>query len=282
MTDLRKRMREDMRIRNLAESTQRNYIHYVAQFAQYFGLSPAKLGLDHIRAWQIYLLEERGLSTSTLNIAACALRFLYEVTLRRKWVIELIPHAKQDKKLPVVLDIKEVRRLLDAVTNIKHAAILKTIYACGLRVSEAACLQVTDIDTPRRVIHVRHSKSRRERVVPLSETLLLELRDYWRVSRPEPYLFPGAGPKGHIGRRTIGKFITPIAHRAGIEKRVSPHTLRHSFATHLLEAGVDLRTAQAILGHRSIRTTALYQQVSTRRFRTVARPLDVLGNLPIS
>jgi site-specific recombinase XerD len=269
-------MLEDLRIRNLAEGTQKNYIANVAAFARHFGRSPAALGPEHIRAWQVHLVQERGVSWSTLNIAVCALRFLYGTTLGKDWTIRHIPYAKRDKKLPVVLSPREVRRFLDAVRNPKHRAILMVAYSGGLRVSEIAHLRIEDIDSKRMVIHVRHTKSRKERFVPLSPRLLEELRAYWRIGRPRSFLFPGPDPLRPITRGTIAKVCRNAARRAGIEKRVSPHTLRHCYATHLLEDGVDIRTIQLLLGHGALKTTSRYTHVSTEKLRSIRTPLDLL------
>lgn len=280
MTRLRQRMLEDLRIRNLAQGTQRNYVHNVAAFARHFGRSPDELGPEHVRAWQVHLVEDRQVAWSTLNTAVCALRFLYRTTLGRDWPIRHIPYAKREKKLPVVLSPREVQRLLAAVSNPKHRAILMVSYSGGLRVSEVAHLRVEDIDSRRMVIHVRHTKGKKDRFVPLSPKLLGELRAYWRAARPRPFLFPGADPQRPITRGTIARACKKAAREAGIEKNVSPHTLRHSFATHLLEAGVDVRTIQVLLGHGALRTTSRYTHVSTEKLRSITTPLDLLDDLP--
>ncbi len=280
MTNLRQRMLEDLRIRNLAEGTQRSYVANVAAFARHFGRSPTELGPGHIRAWQVHLVEERKIAWSTLNVAVCALRFLYGTTLGKDWVIPYIPYAKPEKKLPVVLSPREVQRLLGALSNPKHRAMLMVAYSGGLRVSEVAHLRLEDIDSQRMLIHVRHTKSRKDRFVPLSPKLLEELRAYWRAARPRPFLFPGPDPLRPITRSTIAKVCKQAAQSAGIERRVSPHTLRHSFATHLLEAGVDVRTIQMLLGHAALKTTSRYTHVSTERLSSIRTPLDLLDDLP--
>ena len=280
MTNLRQRMLEDLRIRNRAESTQTNYVGYVAAFARYIDRSPADLGPEHIRTWQIYLVEERGVSYSTLNVAVCALRFLYCTTLGKDWMIHHIPFAKQEKKLPVILSPREVARFLALVTNIKHHAMFLVAYASGLRVSEIAHLQVKDIDSERMAIHVRHTKSKRDRYVPLSPKLLTHLRVYWRASRPQPFLFPGRDPHRPIQSDSISAACRLIVARSGFKKPVTPHLLRHAFGTHLFEAGVDLRTIQLLLGHRSLRTTTLYAHVSTEKLCSTRSPLDLLDDLP--
>jgi len=276
VTNLRQRMLEDLRIRNLAESTQRNYIAQIAAFARYFGHSPAELGLEEIRAWQVYLVEERGVAWSTLNVAVCALRFLYGTTLGRDWTIEHIPYAKKEQPLPVVLSPQEVQILLAVVTNPKHLCMLMAAYSAGLRVSEVAHLLIEDIDSQRMVIHVRHTKSRKDRYVPLSPRLLEALRSYWRIFRPKPFLFPGQDPCRAITRGSIARVCRNAATLAGLKKRVTPHLLRHAFATHLLEAGADLRTIQLLLGHSSLKTTSRYLHVSAEKLHSVCTPLDML------
>ena len=282
MTNLRRRMLEDLRIRNLAEGTQQLYVANVAAFARHFGRSPEELGPEHIRAWQVHLVEERKVAWSTLNIAVCALRFLYRTTLGKDWTIRHIPYAKREKRLPVVLSPQEVRRMLAAVTNPKHRSMLMVAYSGGLRVSEVTHLRIEDIDSQRMVIHVRHAKGKKDRFVPLSPKLLDELRAYWRISRPQPFLFPGAHPRRPVSRTTVAKACKKAARKAGIKKRVSPHTLRHAFATHLLEADVDVRTIQVLLGHGALRTTTRYTHVSTEKLRSIRSPLDRLDDLPSS
>jgi integrase/recombinase XerD len=279
VTRLRQKMLEDLRIRNLSERTQKVYVSHVAAFARHFGRSPAELGPEHIRDWQIYLIDERHLSWSSLNITVCALRFLYVTTLRKDWAIERIPYAKPEKALPVVLSPREVHRFLSTLTNPKHRALFMVAYATGLRVRELAHLEVRDIDSDRMVIHVRRGKGSKDRFVPLSTKLLDELRTYWKIARPRPYLFPGAQPHRPITTGSIRGTCRRTARRTGLNKRVTPHTFRHSFATHLLEAGVDLRTIQMILGHGTLRTTSRYTRVSTDRIRSIQTPLDRLPEL---
>lgn len=282
MTELRQRMLEDLRIRNLSEATQQIYVHYVAAFARHFGRSPADLGPEDVRAWQVHLVQDRGVSWSTLNCAVCALRFLYRVTLGRDWAIEHIPYAKREKRLPVVLSPAEVHRLLGAPAHPKHRAMLLVAYSTGLRVAEICALRPEDVDSRRMVIDVRGGKGKKDRVVPLSPRLLGELRAYWRLRRPRPYLFPGADPARPIARDTFRGVCRSAARRAGIQKRITPHTLRHCFATHMLEAGVDVRTLQMLLGHRSLSTTCVYTHVSTEKIRSLPTPLDRLPPLPRS
>jgi site-specific recombinase XerD len=275
-------MLEDLRIRNLSERTQKVYTSHVAAFARHFGRSPADLGPTHIRAWQVHLAQERGLSWSSLNVTVCALRFLYGTTLGKDWVIDRIPYAKPEKALPVVLSPGEVHRFLSTITNPKHRALFVVAYATGLRVLELAHLEVRDIDSDRRVIRVRAGKGKKDRFVPLSPRLLEELRAYWRIARPRPFLFPGDQAHRPITTGSIRGACRRTTRLAGLKKRVTPHTFRHSFATHLLEAGVDLRTIQLLLGHGALKTTARYTRVSTRKFRSLRTPFDRLPPLTVS
>ncbi len=279
MTSLRQRMIEDLRIRNLSEETQKSYVNRIADFARYFGRSPEEMGLEEIRAWQVHLVEERRVAWSTLNTAVCALRFLYRTTLGKDWSIDHIPFAKREEKLPVIPSPREVRRLLAAATTTKHRAMLMVAYSAGLRVSEVARLRVEDIDSERGVIHVRHTKSRKDRLVPLSPRLLEELRIYWRAHKPRTFLFPGRDPHRPITRGTIGQACRRALRKAGLTKRITPHTLRHAFATHLLEAGVDLRTIQLLLGHSSLRITLRYTHISKTRICSIRTPLDALPDV---
>ncbi len=279
MTELRKRMLEDLRIRNRSPHTQRNYVHHVAAFARHFGRSPEELGPEHVRIYQVHLVQERGVSFSTFNIAVCALRFLYRVTLGRDWALKRIPFARPACKLPVVLSPAEVGRFLAVVENLKHRAMLMVAYSGGLRVSEVSRLRVADIDSKRMVIHVRAAKGRKDRFVPLSPRLLEQLRAYWREERPKEYLFPGRTPLCPIATGSIRQVCRIAAEKAGLDRRVTPHTLRHCFATHLLESGTDVRTIQLLLGHGALRTTTRYTHVSTEKLRSVRTPLDLLPDV---
>jgi len=274
-------MREDMRIRNLAQTTQKRYIDQVAAFARHFGRSPADLGPEHIRTWQVHLAEERGLSWSSRNVAVCALRFFYSTTLDRNWVIKHIPFAKAERRLRVVLSPEEVRQFLAAATNIKHRTVFMACYSAGLRVSEVIQLRVDDIDSKRMVIHVRAGKGRKDRLVPLSVRLLKALRAYWPAVRPTRFLFPGRDACRPIARTSVYEACRRTARRAGIKKLVTPHTLRHCCATHMLEAGVDLRTIQVVLGHASFSTTSRYIHIATSKLGSAHNPLDLLDALPV-
>ena len=276
MAILRRSMIEDLQIRNYSPHTVEAYVRCVANFAKHFGKSPDLLTPAHVREYQLFLVQQQQVSWATLNQTVCALRFFYQQTLGRKGMIEFIPYPKRVKKLPLVLSQAEVQALLEAATNLKHHAILATIYATGLRVSEAADLLVSDIDSGRHLIAVRQGKGRKDRIVMLSPKLLELLRRYWRAYKPTPYLIPGDVPGRPNSRDGIHYICHKAATAASLTKPVTPHTLRHSFATHLLEAGTDLRTIQLLLGHNSLRTTAIYLHVSNLALRSTASPLDLL------
>jgi site-specific recombinase XerD len=275
-------MIEDMQIRNLSPKTQRNYLDQVAKFAQFFGKSPSLLGPEEIRTYQVYLVQEKQVAWSVLNQAVCALRFFYRITLGKDWAIQRIPAPKTEKKLPVVLSADEVARFFAAIPSLKHRAILMTAYAAGLRVSEVTNLQVADIDSQRMVIRVRQGKGRKDRYVMLSPHLLTLLRTYWKVRRPTSWLFPGRNQGRPISVRMVQIACQQVRVEAGLSKQVTVRALRHSFATHLLEAGTDVRTIQILLGHRSLQTTARYTHVSTSTIRAAASPLDALTLTPRS
>jgi integrase/recombinase XerD len=268
-------MIEDMRLRNLAERTIDTYVDRVAAFARHFGTSPEHLGSDHIRAYLLHLVEQKA-SWAQFNRTRSALRFLYRTTLKRGWVDDGVVCAKTPRKLPVVLSLDEVAQLFAAIGNLKHRAILMTAYAAGLRLSEVVALRAEDIDSRRMVLRVRQGKGRKGRDVMLSPRLLAVLRRYWQAVRPRDYLFPGARPDRHISPRAVQKVCQAALIVSGLKKRASLHSLRHSFATHLLEAGTDLRTIQVLLGHNHLSTTARYTHVSTERLRSTRSPLDRL------
>jgi integrase/recombinase XerD len=276
MTALRRRMIEDMTLRNFAPHTIQVYVERVATFARYYNVSPQDLGPEQIRAYLLYLVQERHVSWSYFNQARCALQFLYRVTLGKDWVVEAVACPKQQKKLPIILSLDELVRFFGAVTNLKHRAILMTTYAAGLRLSEVRHLRVDDIDSQRMVIRIRQAKGHKDRYVMLSPRLLAILRQYWKAVRPRHYLFPGADPDRPINPRTVQQVCRAALRAAGIKKKVSVHALRHSFATHLLEAGTDLRTIQILLGHQNLGTTARYLHVSTAALKATHSPLDAL------
>lgn len=284
MTPLRQRMLDDMRIRNLAPVTRRVYLERVAAFARFFGRSPEVLGPEEIRRYQIHLVAERHLSQSMLIQTVAALRFLYTVTLGREVQISMIPYPRRKKTLPTVLGAEEMKRFLSAIEGSPYEAVLLTAYAAGLRISEVLSLIPADIDSSRMLLRVKQGKGSKERFVMLSRKLLLSLREYWRKERTgnpvSPWLFPSpVNPLEPITQRTLRRACKEAAAKAGINKHVTIHTLRHSFATHLLEAGANLRTIQLLLGHRSIGTTSHYTQVSESTLRETQSPLDLLDTL---
>lgn len=275
MTPLRRRMIEDMRLRNLAERTIDTYVDRVAAFARHFGTSPENLGSEHIRAYLLHLVEQKT-SWTYFNQTRSALRFLYRTTLKRGWVDDGVVCVRTPRKLPVVLSPEEVAQLFAAIKNFKHRAILMTAYAAGLRLSEVVALRAEDIDSRRMVLRVRQGKGHKDREVMLSPRLLDVLRLYWRVVRPAGYLFPGRDPDRPLSHSAVQRACRAALRRSGLTKRISPHSLRHSFATHLLEAGTDVRTIQILLGHSHLSTTARYTHISAARLHGTTSPLDLL------
>jgi integrase/recombinase XerD len=277
MTPLRQRMTEDMRIRNLALNTQRSYLEQVSRFARHFGQSPEALGPEHIRAYQVYLTNERKLEPGSIIIAVSALRFLYKVTLHKEWKLqEVIPAPKKPQKLPVVLSPEEVLQFLACVPGAKHRTILTSCYAAGLRISEAIALKAPHIDSERMVIRVEQGKGQKDRYVMLSPKLLEVLREWWRLAKPQPWLFPGNIPGRHVCREAVWQACEKGHDRSRIPKPITPHTMRHCFAVHLLEQGTDVRTIQLLLGHRSLSTTARYLRIATSKVCSTTSPLDLL------
>lgn len=276
MTPLRLRMIEDMRVRNLAANTQRAYLQQVRAFAEHFKRSPAVLGPEEVRAWQLHLLEVQHRSRSTLVVATAALRFLYTVTLKRDWAVEEIAMSKVPFRLPVILSPDEVTRFLESIRSVKHRTVLMAAYAAGLRISEATRLKVSDIDSQRMVLRVEQGKGHVDRYVMLSPRLLEILRTYWRIGRPQYWLFPGRIPDQPLGPDVVRQACHDTRRRAGISKPITPHSLRHAFATHLLESGTDVRTIQLLLGHRSLATTSRYLKVSTSTICATTSPFDRL------
>jgi len=277
MTKLRQRMLEDMRIRNLSKTTQKRYLDRVTVFANHFNKSPALLGAEDIRVFLLYLVQEKKFSSSSINVTASALRFLYKVTLGCKWDIEKIHFARREKKLPVVLSPEEVMQFLKAVKSKKHKVILMTVYAAGLRILEATRLKLSDVDSQRMTIRVRQGKGKKDRYVMLSNKLLVTLRDYWKEYRPSSWLFYGKRKNDPVSVGTVRQVCRLASYESGLKKRVSPHILRHSFATHLLERGTNLRTIQILLGHKSPSSTAVYTHIAVQNLKATTSPLD---NLP--
>jgi integrase/recombinase XerD len=276
MSPLRRRMIEDMTVRNLSPATQRSYIHAVAKFSRYFGRPPDRLGLEDVRTFQVHLVAN-GISWPALNQTVCALRFFYGVTLGHAEMPERIAYARTPRKLPVVLNADEVIRFLEAVPSLRTRTALTTAYAAGLRASEAVALKVGNIDSERGIIRIDHGKGGKDRYVMLSEQLLRILRVYWRLARPKQWLFPGRDGSGPMHVQVLHSACRSACAAAGIDKRVTVHTLRHSFATHLLENGTDIRIIQVLLGHENLSTTARYAKVSTGLICRTESPLDRLS-----
>jgi integrase/recombinase XerD len=276
VTQLRQRMLEDLQIRHYSPTTIRLYLHSVAEFAQYFQKPPDQLGPEQIRQYQLFLIKDKQASQSTCVQLVCALRFLYTHTLNRKIEIERIPFPRRERKLPLILSREEVQALLEAPSKLRDRAVLAVMYGSGLRVTEAAQLKLRDIDGRRNVLWVRQGKGRKDRQTLLPAKLLELLRLYWRAERPGDWLFPVKDRTRPIGPKTVYLACRGAAEAAGIRKPVHPHSLRHAFATHLLEAGVNLRTIQILLGHANLETTARYLQVADVAVRSTPSPLDSL------
>jgi integrase/recombinase XerD len=276
MTPLRQRYLEDLQVRHLSPKTQRLYAECVSLYARHFRKSPALLGPEDIRAYQLYLVHDKQVSWSRFNQSVCALRFLYRVTLGKDWALTHIPFPRKETTLPVVLSPAEVTQFLGALTHLKYHTALSTAYAAGLRVSEVLHLRVSDIDSQRMTLRIRQGKGHRDRYVMRSPTLLTQLRQYWKAVRPTDWLFPGRSPQQPIGARTLQDVCLRACQDAGLGQRVTAHTLRHSFATHLLETGTDIRTIQLLLGHNSLRTTARYTHVAATTLTATVSPVDAL------
>jgi len=282
VTHLRKVMLEELERRNYTESTTRAYVRTVEDFARFFHRSPDQLGTEQIREYTAHLFRERQLADNTVAQRIAALRFFYTRALKRSWHIEETPYPKKRVRLPIILSQDEVARLIECALTPFHRTILMTLYATGVRRAELANLKIADVDSPRMVVHIRGGKGRKDRDVMLSPNLLAELRQHYRrlTRRPCEWLFPGG--RWHtadhpIDDKVVWHACREAAQRAGIEKQLHPHTLRHCFATHLLEAGVDLRTIQLLLGHSDLKETSVYLHVSRRHLGAVASPLDALS-----
>jgi len=282
MTSLRQRMIEDMQVRNLAVGTQQVYVQQVSLFARHFHKSPELLGPEQIRTYQIYLTNEKELDTTTIIVAMSALRFLYKITLKRNWSLdEVIPAPKKPQRLPVILSPEEVLHFLNCVRSRKHRVILTTCYAAGLRVSEAIALTPPAIDSKRMVIRVQQGKGQKDRYTMLSPKLLEILRAWWLVEKPKDWLFSGEFPGQHIGQLAVQLECRKARLISKIPKPITPHSLRHAFACHLLEQGTDVRKIQLLLGHRSLATTAKYLHMATSKVCSTSSPLDLLPR-PVS
>jgi site-specific recombinase XerD len=267
-------MIEDMLVRNFSASTQRSYVHYVAEFARHYRTSPEYLGFEHVRAYQVYLAGQRQLSPASINAFVSAVQFLYTVTLEMPWGENRFVRMKVPETLPVVLSREEIERLFRHVGFLTHRAVLMLCYGSGLRISEAVSLKAVHIDSERMLIRVEKGKGAKDRYTVLSIQMLHLLRRYWKARRPADYLFPGVIAGTHVTAGAVQQVCREACRLAGIEKRVTPHTLRHSFATHLLENGTDTRAIQVLLGHSRIDTTARYTAVTPGLISTIASPLD--------
>ena len=273
-TPLREQMVEDMKLSGITPKTQGKYLREVINLAKYFGKSPADLNKEELKDYLVHMLEDRNLQAGTYKNYVAGIKFLYRTTLKRGDIVEDIRYPKGPKKLPVVFDLSEVEALFSATENIKHKALLMIMYSSGLRISEAACLRVTDIDSKRMMVYVQLGKGGKDRYTILSQRALECLREYWRQYRPKEWLFEGYNENTHLTVSAIRQVFLKAVKKAGIAKPVTPHTLRHSFATHLIEAGTSLHHVQLLLGHRSPTTTTVYLHVSQLALSRVTSPID--------
>ena len=277
MGKLRERMKADLELKGFSPGTQNYYLRHASDFAKHFNRSPAQMGEEEVRTFLLHLAKDRKVSAGYLSNCVSALKFLYRHTLKRPEVVEHIPQPKKPKTLPVVLSKQEVLALYEAIDSLKYKAIMATTYSAGLRVSEIRKLQLTDIDGQRMLIHVRDGKGKKDRYVMLSEQLVVLLRQYYKSRKKKgPYLFVGNNAQRPLSAGAIHRVLKMAAKKAGLSKKVSMHTLRHSFATHLLEAGGDIRVLQVLLGHSTIRTTIQYTRVSSQHLARITSPWDLL------
>jgi integrase/recombinase XerD len=280
MTPLKQRFVEDMQRHGLATTTQRSYLHYVTDYSRFYNTSPAKLDLEAIRQYELYLLNERKLSPESVNTFISSVQFLYTQTLEMPWGKECFPRVRVAEKLPVVLDPEEVAGFFDYIPSLKYRAALMLCYGAGLRIAEAAAVKVSDIDSKRMVIRVEQGKGKKDRYVMLSPRLLCVLRRYFRAARPRIWMFPSWRENRHLSPSSLSLACRDASKQCGLAKRITAHTLRHSFATHLLENGTDTRVIQVLLGHSRIDTTARYTKVSAHVIAGTPSPLDSLGVKP--
>ena len=280
MTHCRRIMLEELQRRNFSPTTIRSYLYAVERFARHFKCRPDRLNHTHLRSYQAYLLRTGQLQPKTVRLHVSALRFFFVKTLRRRYLLDDTPYPKAPQRLPSILSVEEMARLIEAADGLYHRTMVMMLYSTGMRSAELLQLQVADIDSRRMLIHIRQGKGGRDRYVPLSPTLLATLRVYYRWMRPQTWLFPGTVHNWRadkpITKRVLWDAVVIAATRAGFRRRVSPHLIRHSYATHLLESGADLRTIQLLLGHVNIRHTALYLHLSQKHLQAVANPLDAL------
>jgi len=267
-------MRDDLQLRNYSAHTIRAYLRCVTEFARYFHTSPEHLGPEHVRTYQLYLVQQQHVAWKTCKQIVCALRFFYQTTLGVTWMIEHIPHPRGQQKLPTVLSRPQIAAVLTAPRNLQQRAMLATLYGAGLRVSELCALQIPDIESQRMVIRIRQAKGQRDRLVMLSPRLLQLLRAYWKHYQPPLGLFPGRTLTAPITHDSVRSMCRHAGELAQVPHPVCPHLLRHSFATHLLEDGVDLRCLQWLLGHRRLDTTSLYLHVTSHTLQATPSPLE--------
>lgn len=286
MGQFREKYERDLLIRGYSSNTVKLYVCCIRNLVKHFMRPPDKLTVEDINSFQLHLTRERKVAWNTFNVYVFAIRSYFLGTLKRDWNIKFIPYQKTGRKLPEILNGKELSAMFQSLSNIKHLSILMTTYSAGLRVSETTHLKVSDIDSQRMVIRVDQGKGRKDRYVPLSETLLPVLRQYWTTVRSRDWLFPGQDPKKPLTRASVEMVFKKAKKNAGIKKNVTVHSLRHSFATHLMEKGVDIRTIQQLLGHRSLSSTMIYTHVAENYISTTGSPLDRLEEneklLPLS
>jgi len=277
MGKLQEQMKTDLLLKGYSPHTTRAYLYCIRNFAKYFMRSPAEMGETEIRKFMLHLAQDHKVSAFTQSTHVNALKFLYRITLRHPQVVEHLPHPKRPKTLPKILTMQETLSFFAAIKSPKYKAILGIIYGAGLRISEACALKPTDTDSQRMLIHVRRGKENKDRYVLLGETMLTLLREYYQKARRKgDYLFPGQKPQNPLTPAAIRKVLKKVATKAGLSKKITPHTLRHSFATHLLETGYDLRVVQTLLGHTSIQTTQRYTHITDRLLSLTRSPLDLI------
>jgi site-specific recombinase XerD len=278
MGTFRDRMDRDLQIRGYSLNTRKSYLGYVKDFVRYFMLPPDQLTPEHIHQYQLHLTKERKVAWGTFNQAVCALRFFYAVTMEKDWDIRHIPYQKTGRRLPEILSRDEVKRLFDVTANVKHRALLMTMYSGGLRPEEVTNLRATDIDSQRMMIRIEQGKGRKDRYVMLSKEVLAILRDYWKKCKPEGWLFPGQIPGQPLDRSSVQRIFKQAKQKAKITKPCTTYSMRHSFATHLLEDGTNIRVIQRLLGHKSLRTTEVYTHVAETYVSDTPSPIDRLGS----
>jgi site-specific recombinase XerD len=277
---MRKRMIEDMQLRNFSPHTQDAYVRAVTKFSEYFKAPQQTLNATHVRQYLVHLVQERRICWGTYNQIRCGLVFFFRITLARNESIDGVPCARDRRRVPIVLSQEELQRFFAVIRNLKHRAVYMTLYGAGLRASELIALRVEDIDSARMLLRIREGKGQKDRYAKLSVHLLEVLREYYKAYRPTGWLFPGKIAGQPINRMTLNRVLDYLVRRSGLKKNVTPHTLRHSYATHMLDAGADLRTIQVLLGHKNIKSTAIYMHVSQARIDAAPSPLDQMYPSP--